>query len=75
MVAEMTESYDALGWTVLGEVRMGVRETHFFDVLNRVKPTKRCLTRLFTVNSRFLTMVGDKIDKYSEFESVFLSEF
>lgn len=34
MVAEMTGSY------VLGEVRMGVTETHLFDVLNRVKPTK-----------------------------------
>ena len=52
MVAEMTGSYDALGWTVLGEVRMGATETHLFDVLNRVKPTKRNLTRLFTVNSR-----------------------
>ena len=71
MVAEMTGSYDAPGWTVLGEVKKGVMETHLFDVLNRVKPTKRCLTRLFTVKSRFLTMVNDKIDKYSEFESVF----
>ena len=52
MVAEMTGSYDALGWTVLGEVRMGVTEMHLFDALNRVKPTKRNLTRLFTVNSR-----------------------
>jgi hypothetical protein len=62
MVAEMTGSYDALGWTVLVEVRMGVTETHLFDALNRVKPIKGCLTRLFTVNSRFLTMVDDKID-------------
>jgi hypothetical protein len=75
MVAETTGSYDALGWTVLGEVRMGVTETHLFDVLNRVKPMKRCLTRLFTVNSPSLTMVNDKIDKYTEFESVFKSEF
>lgn len=71
MVAEMTGSYDALGWTVLGEVRMGVTETHLFDALNHAKPTKRCLTRLFTMKSRFLTMVNDKIDNYSEFESVF----
>lgn len=62
MVVEMTGSYDALGWMLLGEVRMGATETHLFDVLNRVKPTKRYLTRLFTVNSRFLTMVSDKID-------------
>ena len=42
MVAEMIGSYDAPGWTVLEEVRMEVAETHFFDVLSRVKPMKRC---------------------------------
>lgn len=42
MVAEMIGSYDAPGWTVLEEVRMGVTETHLSDVLNRVKPMKRC---------------------------------
>ena len=50
---------------------MGVTVMYLFDVLNRVKPTKGCLTRFFNVDSRFLTMVNDKIDKYSEFESVF----
>ena len=75
MVAEMTGSYDAPDWTVLGEVRMGATEMHLFDVLNRVKPTKRCLSRLFTVKSRFLTMVNDKDHKYSEFESVFNRSF
>ena len=54
---------------------MGVTETYLFDALNLVKPTKGCLTRLFTVDSRFLTIVNDKINKYSEFESVFKSEF
>jgi hypothetical protein len=52
-VAEMTGSYDAPGWRVLGE-RMEVTETHLFDVLNRVKSMKRCLTRRFTVKSRSL---------------------
>ena len=56
MAAEMTGSY-VLG----GEVRMGATEMNLFAVLNRVKPTKRYLTRLFSVNSRFLTMVNDKI--------------
>ena len=41
MVVEMTESYDVPDWTTLGEGKMGVRETSSFDVLNRVKPTKR----------------------------------
>lgn len=40
MVAVMTESYD-VQVTVVGEGRKGVRETHLFDVLNRVKPRKR----------------------------------
>ena len=35
MVAEMTGSY-VLG----GEVKMGVTETHLFDVLNHAKPKK-----------------------------------
>ena len=42
MVAEMIGSYDAPGWTVLEEVRMGVTEMHLSGVLNRVKPMKRC---------------------------------
>jgi hypothetical protein len=68
MVAEMN---DAPGW---GEGRMGVTARHFFDVLNRVKPTNDDLTRLFTINSLMLTMVNDKnttghknADIYSEF--------
>lgn len=71
MVAMMTESYD-VQVMVVGEGRKGVRETHLFDVLNRVKPRKRLLTRLFIVSSRFLTMVNDKnatCHKNSEFES------
>lgn len=39
-MVEMSESYDALGWMVLGEVRMGVMEMHLFDVLNRAEPKK-----------------------------------
>ena len=54
---------------------MGVTETYLVDVLNRVKPTKRCLTRLFIVKSRFLTMVNDKDHKCSGFESVFNRSF
>ena len=41
MVVVMTESYDVLDRTVLGEERMGVTETNPFDASNRAKPTKR----------------------------------
>jgi hypothetical protein len=59
MVAETTESY-VPDWTVLEEGRMEVTETNPFDVWNRVTPAKRWLTRLFIINSRFLTMANDK---------------